>query len=1031
MSVLPVVARELLVQARRKSTYWIRVAASAIAGFLMLWLLVVGGAPVPTMSQGKTLFTILSILAFIYCLFIGAFVTADCLSAEKREGTLGLLFLTDLKGYDVVFGKLVSSSLHAVYGLLAVVPMMSITLLFGGVTAGEIARTGLVLGNTLFLSLSAGVLVSTLSQNERKAVFAAVLLILSVAAGPYELGYYMASNYARGTAFNVVESVLSPSPIFAFTLAQSSTVGAPPTTALYSSIAQTHAIAWVLLALSCAIVPFVCKDRPKGRRRERWGEWWRRRSLGSPDARAAFRRRALERNPCFWLSSRTRSKTASVWVLIVPLTAIGVWIYFKYRVAFYETSLFLLFTIHVLLKVWFAGETCSRWMEDRRGGALELLLSAPLQTREIIAGQELALRRQFGGPVAVTLGLTLLSWLGIVLIYGGGSSTEAGRTWLMISLPVLLADLAALRWVGMWRGLTARGLNRAIAGTLGLVLCLRWLLYLLMMGVAFASWWIGLSRWRSLSDPLVWLILAVALDCFLGWSARRKFLAGFRTVAANPSDYSNTHATIAAAVVATVEPSGLPAGSQIGPARSKLWWSNRRIKWASVAGATLLLTLGIPSVYRHSLRNKVEHRLSALRQAGLPLTIEELDQWRPAMTNQANAAEWIERSSPGLVVLLRIPGRIQQNLPGYRTGFPNRLEPLPAVMKDAIVSALLSNQTALAIIQSAPPLRSGRYAMDWKLPGGKYATQSQAFWTISQLLQFQVVLHAEDGDVEGALDSLRRLIELGRSLDREPGLMFQQMRTACFAKFFVVMQWLLNRHLLPDTELKTLQNEMIEAEKESDLAGALTGLRCLAVEWYRFPQTQSASAFPRTPGALEQLRMQIQSRVRDLTGASARDFINYLEALDEFNRIVQTPWPERFQKARRLGAEKPGVNPDGNPDRPFDSKRVFDSLISPNAEFAARCRTAMVSLAIERFRLRHAGRLPETLEELVPEFMAAVPCDPIDGRPIRYKPLSKGYRVHSIGKNEQDDVAVAQAAPPPQKGRPRLISDDITFSVER
>ena len=28
--------------------------------------------------------------------------TADSLSAEKREGTLGLLFLTDLRGYDVV-----------------------------------------------------------------------------------------------------------------------------------------------------------------------------------------------------------------------------------------------------------------------------------------------------------------------------------------------------------------------------------------------------------------------------------------------------------------------------------------------------------------------------------------------------------------------------------------------------------------------------------------------------------------------------------------------------------------------------------------------------------------------------------------------------------------------------------------------------------------------------------------------------------------------------------------------------------------
>ena len=51
------------------------------------------------------LFTVLNAIAFIFCLLAGVFLTADCLSEEKREGTLGLLFLTSLKGYDVVLGK--------------------------------------------------------------------------------------------------------------------------------------------------------------------------------------------------------------------------------------------------------------------------------------------------------------------------------------------------------------------------------------------------------------------------------------------------------------------------------------------------------------------------------------------------------------------------------------------------------------------------------------------------------------------------------------------------------------------------------------------------------------------------------------------------------------------------------------------------------------------------------------------------------------------------------------------------------------
>ena len=57
-------------------------------------------------------FTGLMMISFIYSLVAGRRFTADCLSEEKREGTLGLLFLTDLKGYDVVLGKVAATSLY-------------------------------------------------------------------------------------------------------------------------------------------------------------------------------------------------------------------------------------------------------------------------------------------------------------------------------------------------------------------------------------------------------------------------------------------------------------------------------------------------------------------------------------------------------------------------------------------------------------------------------------------------------------------------------------------------------------------------------------------------------------------------------------------------------------------------------------------------------------------------------------------------------------------------------------------------------
>ena len=78
--------------------------------------------------------------AFILSLFIGVIATADCVSSEKREGTLGLLFLTDLKGYDVILGKLAANSLNALYGLVAILPVMGLPVMLGGVTFVEFVK---------------------------------------------------------------------------------------------------------------------------------------------------------------------------------------------------------------------------------------------------------------------------------------------------------------------------------------------------------------------------------------------------------------------------------------------------------------------------------------------------------------------------------------------------------------------------------------------------------------------------------------------------------------------------------------------------------------------------------------------------------------------------------------------------------------------------------------------------------------------------------------------------------------------------
>jgi hypothetical protein len=61
------------------------------------------------------------------------------------------------------------------------------------------------------------------------------------------------------------------------------------------------------------------------------------------------------------------------------------------------------------------------------------------------------------------------------------------------------------------------------------------------------------------------------------------------------------------------------------------------------------------------------------------------------------------------------------------------------------------------------------------------------------------------------------------------------------------------------------------------------------------------------------------------------------------------------------------------------------------------------AIALKRYRMKH-GSFPEKLSDLVPEFLAAVPHDPVDGQSLRYQKKSAGtYLLYSIGENAKDD----------------------------
>ena len=306
MIFLPIVERELRVAARKRSTFWVRIIAAVVAILIGCGFLILAEAriiPVSITSLGRVMFGVLTWLSLATVLAAGLFLTSDCLSEEKREGTLGLLFLTDLGGYDVVSGKLLATSLQGLYGLLAVLPILSITQLMGGVTGEQFLKTSLALVNALFLSLAAGLFVSALSRDAQKALSGTLLLLLLLAAGgPAADGYlHLPLNES--------------SPIYLFWVAST-----PGGFTFWLSLLVNQGLGWLLFGLACWLVPRCWQDKSApGVIGSRWTRWWK---FGGAKTRAKLRSSLLGVNPVLWLACRERWQSAVVWVAAILLVVL-------------------------------------------------------------------------------------------------------------------------------------------------------------------------------------------------------------------------------------------------------------------------------------------------------------------------------------------------------------------------------------------------------------------------------------------------------------------------------------------------------------------------------------------------------------------------------------------------------------------------------------------------------------------------------------------------------------------------------------
>lgn len=526
MKILPIVERELRVAARRRGTYWYRSAAAALALALFAWMFIISGTD-PNRELGQRLFFALSGCFVGASLLAGIIFTADCLSEEKREGTLGLLFLTDLKGYEVVLGKLAASSLGAIYAVLAIVPVLAIPLLMGGVTAAEFGRVVLVLVNTLFLSLAAGLWVSASLRHGLASMALTLAVVLAINLLPPLVGVLHALARDQAPA----EPWLIPSVGYAWAVAHAPVYNARQHTFLIS-LSVTHGLGWLFLVLASQKVRHTWQEGATTLRASisaRLAGWLR----GTPELRRQWQAEVIDVNPITWLGGRLAYKAWIVWAGLGILCVLwmAAWITWGDDWANELVAFLTVLAVHTLLRMWLAGEATLGLGPDRQSGALELILCTDLSVSEILQGRAEALRRHFFGPACFVL---LMDLLLLSLALENANNREEVYGWLAlygVLMLMLVLDLMALLWLGLWWGLICRQTTRAVLRSLALIFVLPWIL--MVIGITLAVvWQVEFPKPEWLSLPLGYLIVCGSISLIARHWARTRLFAQLRTAAA-------------------------------------------------------------------------------------------------------------------------------------------------------------------------------------------------------------------------------------------------------------------------------------------------------------------------------------------------------------------------------------------------------------------------------------------------------------------------------------------------------------------
>jgi hypothetical protein len=334
-----------------------------------------------------------------------------------------------------------------------------------------------------------------------------------------------------------------------------------------------------------------------------------------------------------------------------------------------------------------------------------------------------------------------------------------------------------------------------------------------------------------------------------------------------------------------------------------------------------------------------------------------------------------------------------------------------------VLNSLVDYQPAFEELRTASKKPGVRYPIYYNLtePYSILLPHLSKIRSIVSVLALQSSANLALNKTDVAYNDVLLMLWLTESVRDEPFLINQLVRIACLQMTAQAVWEGVAQQRWSDAQLKEFQARFAKIDFFSSLIRSLNAERAgglTAIEHMRTPngrrQLMGANSSGATP---DQLALEILWRLAP-RGWFRLEAVNYGHAFDSqlteaFNEEKQTIDKERVT----VNTKAHGGNSE-NERAAFLKHQFATRLLLPAVGTAARkfalgqvlAKEAELACALERYRLAK-GKLPDTLEMLVPQFIAKLPRDVLTGEPLRYQHLSDTeFSLSSIGwaKEEVD-----------------------------